>query len=1388
MSTPEENEARLKEEARKHLDEPLISAERYDATTDSYKPLIGQAPGMGGDAAVFGSVENLIMGAAKAIPKILEPERYVKTYDALEERQDKLLKEYDDRGPIGSVWQFVRNTGRDAANIAAAAFVLSDALGEAASKDPEAVSEFFAALPPTVAAATYQVLSNPGESLSTDPLGTVLTFTGVSNLAKARLGPHMANAVAKAPPPMRVKFQKAQDAMGHLGETVFNKPIEDILGPIGYKGPLSRGEKVVGGSGERRRMDVYQGEEALRVGDVLRGAVVPTIVGLGSGGITGAAAGLLGSAAFRGVMSAAKSSTKPNALGKVIGAFERVVKGTSRARNISEGVAKAVIMAEAAKAGGKLEAQLNKIEDAIKRGDMDSMGYLLKDLETAIPTTTVTTTLRKGAYDVDARVSQKTGMIRGQVQVRSLPDSIQKPLDAALKLIDEVTAGRAQFAGNEINRIARMDSTVLMGSRPIRVGVIKGIQKTLNRKLTDAEARIVTSKLNQMASLARLSNKDVSGFINIGDKSIDLSRAVQTTMKSLQPKAQRKVIVDAVGAVMAKELSAVRSQSFIRALEDSAMGPVKGKKYNGQNLEDLLKEFTHLKEGSRPASVRADVLREYVGAIAEAVILRGSTVPMSVPRGISFSQVRSVLDSPRFQQAFREKHNVQPGNRQFDQAMEGLINSLPDGVRIGDNAVINIFKSELDELRSNVADLKKAGMKLDDAEKRYLNELEDSYRMQSSRGIDKHNGPEVHPEIAKTLDWLTNYRPDRKNFRVLNTLAGGWKYARTVGSAGTGIVNNLGNAMMSSIENGVLFPQMWVKYADDVERNAKFVRGDTKGFSKDELAYLKMTDELGFIKGDMTRVEMKNFIRGSDVNAVLSRSKLDGVIDEAAHWFSTSEVGNFVKEGAVSVGSEARKFYASGDTIPKRVHAKAAMRESVAHIRSLEPGNFVGIRTNENVVRIIKRLEDGTWAYNNRKVDPNFLASKGNKPLRDALMANARRRANDRFVDFASRPGLMRVIDKYGLSGLLNDPFITWAMKAKGIGGPNMFSTVMGLGRKEYISNSPAVNKSLAQAMAGKRLRSAAILHTTKTDQASESRSKALALLNSWASESSLGTLAAMGSEGMAYVRDLGNLVSTSEATKLLESGLMLLATIFEGDKEMEMKLASHGSPDSPVLNAVMNSLDALGFAHNQTAVEIITDLLKNDAKTNPKAWRELRRSLMGATPESVLSLIVGKLKDNNMLPEWADDYSDTYFDFIHQGTPESMRPSRLRHFFVRNSGKLLSEQAYVWSGVGGFGKPGKLQRNANRIREHLLSIYYEPVALTGTREDAVKAWQDVRDWFNPMFLDAAEGYVESAKVAGKWDESTSKAWGFALKRVIMSDKPPLKTTRKKIRQRLLGQ
>lgn len=1334
---------------------------------------------------------NLILGAFKAIPKMVESERYVKTYQALEERQDKILKDVEkarESGPFSGALEFTYNAMRDAGDIMASIFVLGDALIEASSKSPEDVAEFLSTIPPAIAAGTYQVISDPIESLETDPVGTYLTLSGFGNLLRAgKLASFATKAARRAPEPIRTRAQASFEGMDRFMSKVGNKKMEDIL-PLST--PLSRGQKTVGEGAPRRRLDVPSGEEALRVGDVIKGAVVPGVIGLGSYGVPGAVAGMLGSAVIRTTVSAAKSAG-PNTIGQLIGSLERLVKSTSRAQNISEGVAKSVIMSEAAKAGSKLHAQLNKIEDAIRNGDLDNAAFYMKDLDAPIRKATVETTVRPGVVGAQATTRRTTGnVVGGEVKARRLPDSIQKPLDDALKLIDDVVGKRSQFVNNEINRIARLDSTMLLGNRVIRQGVIKNIAKTINRKLTNAEARIITQKMNQMASLARLSNKDISGIVRIGNSRIDLSKSIQRTMRELRPKSQRDVIIQAVGSVMQKEMTALRAQSFINAIEDSAMAPVRGRKYAGRSLEDQLKEFVPSREGSRPAYVRADVLREYAEAIAESVIIKGNTVPLAMPRGVSYRQVRDILDNPNFQDYFRAKHNIKAGDKTYDNALRSLIEGMPDGVRIGDNATIPIFKNELDALRQSMADLQKSGGLLDDADLRFLDELEDSLRIQRGPRADKHNGPEVHPELGKTLDWVSNWKADATGYsRMLNTMAGVWRGARTIGSVGTGIINNLANAMISSIENGVFVPQMYMRYADEVVLQSRYHRGNTKGFTPDELAYAKMTDELGFSRGDMTQVELRNFLRGSDVNSVLSAGRLSKLADEAAYLFSTNKIAEFLKQGAVSTGRNARKFYSSGDTVPKRVHAKASMRETVGEIRRMEPGSVFFVRTNENVIRKIKRLENGQWTYNGKKISPNNLAAKENKKFRDIIMANARRRANNRFVDFASRPGLMRIIDRMGLAGAIADPFITWGMKAKGIGGPNLMDTVLGLGRAEYITDSAAVSRSLAMKHAAKRLRSAAILQTTRVDQAQESRRRALDLLNSYASRTSLGTIIGLETEGMALTRDLGNLVSTNEANKLRVGALQILASIFEESPDSDKVLAAQGKPDTPVMNAILNTLDVAGFATDATAIKIVNDIIRNDARKNQRAWRELRRSAMSTTGNEVFEYIVGLLKDSEALPDWADEMlPTTYFDFIHRNTPAVQRPSRLRNFFVRNSGKLLAEQTMIYSNLGEFGRMGKLERNANRIKKHLIKIYFEPVRKEGSVEDQIEAWGDIRDWYNNMLIESSRGYFKSVQSGNNpLNAEQTKSFEGVLEKLFMPELPPIQSLQQEVRQRILS-
>ena len=85
-----------------------------------------------------------------------------------------------------------------------------------------------------------------------------------------------------------------------------------------------------------------------------------------------------------------------------------------------------------------------------------------------------------------------------------------------------------------------------------------------------------------------------------------------------------------------------------------------------------------------------------------------------------------------------------------------------------------------------------------------------------------------------------------------------------------------------------------------------------------------------------------------------------------------------------------------------------------------------------------------------------------------------------------------------------------------------------------------------------------------------------------------------------------------------------------------------------------MNILDVLGVATDPTAAKLIYDAVRNDFRLNERNFREIRKTLFGTTPDLFMDYVIGTLRDNDMLPEWADEMLPrTYFDFIHQSTPK---------------------------------------------------------------------------------------------------------------------------------------
>ena len=1387
---------KLSERAQQLLEESADIGVKLGQADELLKAKAAGAPGMQSDKRVA----NAVLGAINAVPKILDsvtvrPQRFVKAYEALEERQDEELKKFEGRGVGGQGLQFVQNAIRDGYNIAASSFLLADALGKAAEDSPEAVSEFLADVPATIGAATYQAVSEPVDSFQVDPLGTVLTLTGMNRKVQEKFPGYVEKTIAAAPDPIAAKMQRSLDYMNTKGDELLSIPIEDIgvVKRLTDDAPLSRGIKIVGDDQPPRRPDVPVGEPALTVRDVVKSAVVPGVVGAGMFGVPGMVAGLAAGPAFRTVMSAARSSGSPNVLGSVAGSFERLVKQVSASSNVSDAVAKAHLLSQAAKQGSRLEAQLNKIEDAIRSKDFDKAQFEIQKLTDPVEVARYTTTLRPGAFGTKAEPVRETFRRVGEERRRVLPENLREALDGALSILDETLAGRSEFVGHQIERIANFDNVAFFRSRAIKQGVLDEVSKVLGRKLKQDEIDTLISKMNQMHSLSRLSNKKVEGRVVIDGRNIDLNNRAQVVLGKLPAAAQRNAVIEAVSFVMSRELQAVKAKTRLRALQDNANAVARdnfygtyrvGNKEDGTAIPliDALKEFDNLPGGNVPASLRADVIREYTKALADHVVFFGQTAPMAAPKGMTMNQIADTLNTPRFIDdyvAFTKAMGM--SETRVRRALANLREKYRDGVTISDDAGFNLYKSDLDAIKKDLNDARERGL-LDKRDVDYVNELFRDAQLHDYIGSglsgNRFHGIQVRKDFADTLSWL-NRTPESggKMTRVLGTIGNRWKRTNTVLSGGTTIINNFGNAIIQSIEHGLLIPQIYAQYGREFAFNLRYKDKNFKGMSERDKAFQKMTDDLGFESGDMTKAkaEMGNFIRSSDVNTILSKTQIDPIISKVDQYFTQNEKANLIREGAKAGGRGADKLYSMGDRIPKRVQAKASMRLALDAIQEMRPGDRLMIRTNQNVLRVIRRDESGKWFYGNKQIDPSdsALMSKQNQPLRDALMAQARRQANSRFVDFANRPGFMRLLDQSGLGGILLDPFMTWAMKMKGIGGPNIISTIFGLTGPELIATNPQTAAKLNRIQANRRMRAAALVHSVKIDRNNDARNKFLDTLNPYLSNRSVGTVAATESPGMIYFRDLGNLSPISEGSALIEAAFKILAS---GEEDIAMKMTMDKGEGPALFTALVGALDVLGVAENPTILKTIQDFMfSQTGNKRTKAAREIRKFILGRTGNDALELLAGILKDNDLLPEGIDALTPvTYYDYINRTVPKPARQSRLRDFFSRNLGPLMAKQAQIFNELGPLGRPTQFERGMKRMQRHLIREYYEPVVKRDASiEDRVRAWNDIATFYNKNLTDSYRGYLRSVDARKKWDDNRWKSWEAAAEKLMMSPIPP---------------
>ena len=1305
--TPQEA---LQAEAAKQLEQPLIIGDAGDKLA---KELEGELP-------QIDKAKNIREGLVQAAPKLVDPETYSTAYDAFAQIVGKRAKRvYEAEGPLHASAYFLQNVAKGTGEVIAAPFLLASALEKAAADSPEAVAKLASMVPAAIISGFGYVAAHPIDAVTGDPVGTYLTLRGGVSAVK-RVSPKLLRTAIDSSP------QKWRAPMENFVRTVDDGLPELMSKPIGEALPsnprMVKRKRVVGDTqAPRGRLDVPKGDELLKVGDILKTAAGGAFVGAGVGGVGGAAVGLLAAPVFRGLLASWRSSPKKASTADILGSWQRMIKQVSDSRRISEAAAKSHILSEAAKHDSILKVELLKINKAITDGDMvlarERMKILEKDVNKYVYT------LQSKSGKLGETFSQGVSKNKSnQLTEVSLPKSIREPLEAALHILDETVGSRSAPVRQAVMRIAKFDSAIFGNSPVIRGGVRRATEGVIGRKLSSREAARLSKNLEQMAVLARRTDNDISGSIRFSTsgkvpKVINLSRLVKQVMVKLPDRERNILLADAVVGVFGSERAAVRATRTAEALERSAMGPTIGKTYGDMPLKDLVNKSMDLSAGSPMRSVAS---LEYAVALAESVIIGGKTVPMALPRGMMFSELKPLLNTKvvrgRVMDAVRFNSLSPHKQAQVKRSYKELFDSMPDRGEKVKSGELGVLKDDIALLAQDANMASDLGYSLKALD-----------RFESSK--NRLDGMEMHPELAVTMNWLNKVGADSNRMgRVLNTILSGYKGSRTVFSFGTGLINKFSNLLFMSAEYGVPLPKVITGIINlDIQFN-KFHNKNTKGMSKTEIENLTIVEKLGLSTGDMSKVEIQNFLREGDLGSVLDSATI-GRLKENAALSMASGKGSKVKSAAEWAKGKAYDFYSSGDTGPKRMEAYTAVKES-RHIASImEPGTATQIMTREGVYRSFRRKKDGSYYYNGKKVDINNLGSKEAKPFVDAISANARRRANDRYQDFKQKPGLIRRLEATGVVGLFVSPFITWAAKAKGIGGPNMINTLLGLRPKEYISNSPAVNAFLNKKDAGQRLRQAAVLHSVK-GYGEEGIDNFVDFMDPYAKALGLGTLMAGNSPGMALTRNLTGMIPTAEASKFFIAASSFVASLFEDSEDGDMQAAADSEYNSESMASLHSVFESLGLTDN-SVYAMFTNTRSKDADKRARGYRDVRRTLVGKSFSDLLEAVAGMAADAGII---TDPLIGSYYDYTMRNVPKAQRPTRLHDFFVRQSGNLLSENTKLWSDNPlSVGNVGKLTRQSKKIQQRLIEVHFDPVSKkygAGSQE-ALEAWTQIAAWNN---------------------------------------------------------
>ena len=765
----------------------------------------------------------------------------------------------------------------------------------------------------------------------------------------------------------------------------------------------------------------------LRITDVTNAALKGAGYGLlaGEPGV-GAAIGSF----IETALGVSRNSKRFNEVAAAVGRYMQTI---NVGRTVSEQVAKQQLSDDAAKIRDFLESR------GLPLRALSEEGRLVKDqaatgAQAARPRQVVTP-----IYDID-----DLGVVTNErLRARNIVDTDTAPLSReAAKIVSEM-ASELEKIGVSPNRVSKLRETIvdignggisLLRSDAFRNAVLDELLSGLTSK-QKANARQQLNKiLSDASETASLGSQRVMPVIRIGDQQIDLMPTISKVLESLDPKKKGGL----------KNRRKVESEVIAKTVQDeaiNAMGKARSKAMNMEAARPLIASGMKASQAIDAVRLGKVSLDEYARAVLSKA-LDGEAMPQVLPRNIQATKLAGAISrlktdgdfvgqvTKRRRKGASQEDVIQSISRRADDLADDLINSFAEETFNYRSRVDNIIlgtafeKVKPKTAKDILRDLQDDGVISDPTLRKQMEAAIEASGIRVA-GDAPIRGRTISNSLQSTLNLLDDIQHSAS---AMNQFFNYMKMNLTVYRLATGVNNLLSNVWFQGIRRGDPIGVM-IRGTKLARQYKRYTEGKYKPANPMEANIFRQIEESGVAKTNLLDAELDVITPG--LRSLGEGAKFGGVtkIDKA------KAAGKKALEVAM-LKKPLEAFYRLGDNIFKIEEMHTAMKSLYKDLDTMKAGDFVEFRTAPKTFARITRKQDGFYQGKRKLGDIN------DRRVAKILGAAGRRSAVDMFVDYSSRPGLVRKLQNLGPLSMVS-PFLTWHFKAMGMGEKGFMSRAL---------------------------------------------------------------------------------------------------------------------------------------------------------------------------------------------------------------------------------------------------------------------------------------------------------------------------------------------------------